>query len=59
MEEFNRSYSGILHLLHQAFNASPRMLAVAMGAMYGLKEQAVALMAVPSGDGPHDRRSEL
>lgn len=51
MEEFNRSYSGILHLLHQAFNASPRMLAVALGAMYGLKEQAVALMALPSGDG--------
>jgi len=51
MEEFNRSYSGILHLLHQAFNASPRLLAVAMGAMYALKEQAVALMALPSGDG--------
>jgi len=51
MEAFNRSYSGILHLLHRAFNASPRLLAVAMGAMYGLKEQAVALMTLPSGDG--------
>jgi len=51
MEEFNRSYSGVLHLLHQAFNGSPRLLAVAMGAMYGLKEQAIALMRLPSGDG--------
>lgn len=51
LEDFNRSYSGILHLLDKSFNGSPRLLAVAMGAMYGLKEQAVALMGLPSGDG--------
>ncbi|MHB8659386.1 MAG: ferritin-like domain-containing protein [Solirubrobacteraceae bacterium] len=51
MEEFNRSYSGVLHLLDRSFNGSPRLLAVAMGAMYGLKAQALALMALPSGDG--------
>lgn len=51
LEQFNRSYSGILHLLHESFNGSPRLLAVAMGAMYGLKEQATALMRLPSGDG--------
>ncbi len=51
MEEFNRSYSGVLHLLDRSFNGSPRLLAVALGAMYGLKEQALALMALPSGDG--------
>lgn len=51
MEQFNHSYSGVLHLLHGSFNGSPRLLAVAMGAMYGLKQQAVALMALPSGDG--------
>ena len=51
MEEFNHSYSAVLHLLHECFNGSPRLLAVATGAMYGLKHDAVALMRLPSGDG--------
>jgi CDGSH-type Zn-finger protein len=51
MDEFNHAYSGVLHLLHETFNGSPRMLAVATGAMYGLKEQAIELMQLPSGDG--------
>jgi CDGSH-type Zn-finger protein/uncharacterized Fe-S cluster protein YjdI len=51
MEEFNRSYSGVLHLLHETFNGSPRLLAVATGEMYALKQQATLLMQLPSGDG--------
>ncbi|GAB2841621.1 hypothetical protein GCM10022221_46080 [Actinocorallia aurea] len=50
-EEFNHAYSGLLHLLEQAFNGSPRLLAVATGTMYGLQEQAEALMRMPDGDG--------
>jgi len=51
MDEFNRSYSAILHLLHECLNGSPRLLSVATGAMYGLKQQAIDLMRLPSGDG--------
>jgi CDGSH-type Zn-finger protein len=51
LDEFNRSYSGLLHLLHESFNGSPRLLAVATGLMYGLKEEAIRLMALPAGDG--------
>jgi CDGSH-type Zn-finger protein len=51
MDEFNRSYSGVLHLLHECFNGSPRLLAVATGEMYALKQQATLLMRLPSGDG--------
>jgi CDGSH-type Zn-finger protein len=51
MDEFNHAYSGVLHLLDECFNGSPRLLAVATGAMYGLKEQAIELMKLPSGDG--------
>jgi CDGSH-type Zn-finger protein len=51
MEAFNHAYSGVLHLLHETFNGSPSLLAVATGLMYGLKQQAVDLMQLPSGDG--------
>jgi CDGSH-type Zn-finger protein/uncharacterized Fe-S cluster protein YjdI len=51
LDEFNHSYSSCLHLLHECFNGSPRLLAVATGLMYGLKEEAVRLMELPSGDG--------
>lgn len=51
LDEFNRSYSGILHLLQESFNGSPRLLAVATGLMYGLKEEAIRLMELPTGDG--------
>ncbi|KAB2352589.1 ferritin-like domain-containing protein [Actinomadura rudentiformis] len=50
-EEFNHSYCAVLHLLEQAFNGSPRLLAVATGTMYGLKAQAQALMRMPDEDG--------
>lgn len=51
LEEFNRSYCGVLHLLDETFNGSPRLLGVATGAMYGLKAEARELMELPSGDG--------
>jgi len=69
MDEFNRSYCGVLHLLHDCFNGSPNLLAIATGAMYALKAQAIELMQLPSGDGlttvgpsfeyvpPEDRRT--
>jgi CDGSH-type Zn-finger protein len=51
LDAFNHAYSGVLHLLDETFNGSPSLLAVATGAMYGLKAQAVDLMQLPSGDG--------
>jgi CDGSH-type Zn-finger protein len=51
MDEFNRSYCSVLHLLHLCFNGSPGLLAPATGAMYALKEQATDLMRLPSGRG--------
>ncbi|MFC6929061.1 ferritin-like domain-containing protein [Actinomadura yumaensis] len=50
-EEFDRTYCTLLHLLEQAFNGSPRLLAVAIGTMYKLKAQAEALMGMPDGEG--------
>jgi CDGSH-type Zn-finger protein/uncharacterized Fe-S cluster protein YjdI len=51
MEEFKHAYTAVLHLLHETFNGSPRLLAVATGLMYGLKDEAVKLMRLDSGDG--------
>jgi len=51
IDEFNRSYCGVLHLLDECFNGRPSLLAVATGAMYSLKHQATGLMRLPSGDG--------
>lgn len=50
-EEFNHTYSAVLNLLDQAFNGSPRLIAVAMGSMYTLRAQARALMRMPDGEG--------
>ncbi|TMR17392.1 CDGSH iron-sulfur domain-containing protein, partial [Nonomuraea zeae] len=50
-DEFNHTYCAILHLLEQAFNGSPRLLAVATGTMYALKAQARALMGMADGEG--------
>ena len=70
MDGFNRSYSEVLALLHQCFNGDPGLLAIATGAMYGIKGQMVTLMQLDSGDGstsvgpsfewipPRDRRVE-
>jgi len=51
MEDFKHAYTAVLHLLHETFNGSPRLLAVATGLMYGLKDEAVKLMKLESGDG--------
>ena len=51
LDDFNRTYASILHLLDLGLNGKPRMLAVATGAMYELKQQAIELMQLPSGDG--------
>jgi CDGSH-type Zn-finger protein len=51
MEEFNRSYASVLHLLDRCFNGSPQLIGPATGLMYALKQQATELMALPSGDG--------
>jgi hypothetical protein len=50
-EAFNRTYCALLQQLDQAFNGTPGGLMSAIGAMYGLKAQAQALMAMPDGDG--------
>jgi len=50
MDEFNRSYSEVLALLHQCFNGDPQLLAIATGAMYGIKRQMLTLMQLDSGD---------
>ncbi|WP_329249093.1 CDGSH iron-sulfur domain-containing protein [Actinoallomurus sp. NBC_01490] len=50
-EEFDRTYCTLLHLLEEAFNGSPRLLAVATATMYKLKTQAQALMRMPDGEG--------
>jgi hypothetical protein len=47
MDEFNRAYCAVLHLLDECFNGSPRLLAVATGEMYALKHQAIELMGLP------------
>ncbi|MBP2326610.1 CDGSH-type Zn-finger protein [Kibdelosporangium banguiense] len=50
-EEFNHTYSTLLHLLERAFNGSPSLMRVATGMMYALRAQAKALMSMPTGDG--------
>jgi CDGSH-type Zn-finger protein len=50
-EEFNHTYCVLLHLLEEAFSGSPSLLGVATGMMYAVREQARALMRMPSGDG--------
>jgi len=50
-EEFNQTYSLLLHLLEQAFNGEPDRMKEAVGTMFGLRKQAPALMKLPTGDG--------
>ena len=50
-DEFNRTYCALLWQLDQAFNGNPGVLSPAIGAMYDLKDQAQALMQMPTGDG--------
>jgi hypothetical protein len=48
MVEFNAEYSGLLRVLHRAFNGNPEALIDAVPKMYALKYRAQALMAIPS-----------
>jgi hypothetical protein len=50
-EDFNHAYCGVLHLLDHAFNGRAHELRGAIRAMFGLKEQAEALMTMPTHDG--------
>lgn len=50
-EAFNHIYGALLQHLEEAFNGSPQTLGAAIGAMYTLKAQALALMEMPTEDG--------
>lgn len=50
-EEFNQTYSLLLYLLELSFNGEPGQLKEAVGVMYTLRAQALALMRMPTGDG--------
>jgi hypothetical protein len=49
--QFNVSYCTVLQLLDQTFDGDPQMLQPAIGAMFQLKDQATALMRMPTEDG--------
>lgn len=51
VSEFAYSYSSLLNALHTAFNGEPHRINAAIGLMYALKVEAVALMQTPIGDG--------
>ena len=48
---FNYTYTSMLKALHTTFNGDPTAIEPAIGAMESLKQQAIALMAIPLGDG--------
>ena len=50
-EEFNQTYCLLLFQLEEAFNGDPGQLQDAVGTMFGLRNQAMALMKMPTGDG--------
>lgn len=49
MEAFNGSYCTVLQLLERTFDGVQSLLAIATGAMYGLKEQIIELIALGTG----------
>lgn len=51
MTEFNRAYTALLFVLHNAFNGQPDVLLQAVPVMYDMKYRAQTLMAIPSGRG--------
>jgi hypothetical protein len=50
IEQYAYSYSALLNALHLAFNGDPSKLDAAIGMMYDLRVQAVALMQTDTGD---------
>lgn len=51
MAQFNQAYCAMLDTLQQAFNGKPELLPTSVGAMYRLREQALALMQLPAAQG--------
>lgn len=51
MHRFNCSYMDLLDLIEAGFNGRPASLMEATNKMYELKDQAISLMNIPSGDG--------
>ncbi|MFI7470016.1 ferritin-like protein [Nonomuraea sp. NPDC049646] len=51
-DRFDTTYSTLLELLEQAFNGDPKRLTDATRAMFTLRAQAQALMALPGDAGP-------
>jgi len=51
MTAFNSSYCAVLQLLERTFDGVPTLLAIATGAMYGLKQQMIDLISLDTGDG--------
>lgn len=51
MVDFNRSYTHLLRVLHQAFNGAPEKLMGAVPLMYELRDAAQRLVRIPTGDG--------
>jgi len=51
IESFAYSYSSLLNTLHDTFNGHPEKLNTAIGLMFDLRVQAVALMQTDTGDG--------
>lgn len=49
MEAFNSSYCTVLQLLERTFDGVPSLLAIATGAMYGIKQQMIDLIAMGAG----------
>lgn len=47
-DTFNYTYTTLLKVLHEAFNGNPARLGSAVGLMESMKEQALAMMALPS-----------
>ena len=52
-EMFNKSYTNLLHSLHQVFNGNPDDLTKAIGIMFSLTVQARDLMNTPVEPGSH------
>jgi hypothetical protein len=50
-QTFNYTYTSPPKVVHEAFNGNPSRLAAAIGMMESLKEQALTLAAIDSGDG--------
>lgn len=51
MLEFNTTYSDLLRALHRAFNGDPPQLSAAVDVMFRLKDLALELVQMPTGDG--------